>query len=178
MNKNKNLVRDMVFIALCAAIISVCTFISMPIGPVSLTLQTFAIALTGYFLGAKNGVLATLVYIFLGLVGLPVFSGFKGGFAVLAGPTGGFIIGFLVMVLLCGLAKRFKKIYIALPLGLAGLVACHILGISWFAISLSSTYSFWQAFLISSAPFLIKDVISVIIAYSLALLLNKAINKR
>lgn len=177
MSKRKNIVRDLVFIALCAAIIAVCSLVSFPIGPIPVTLQTFAIALVGYFLGAKKGTIATIVYILIGAVGIPVFAGFKGGFAVLAGPTGGFIIGFIIMAFLCGLGNKFNKIYIALPLGIVGLIACHIFGVAWFATLLASKYSIWQAFLTASAPFLIKDIISVVAAYSLALLLDKIINK-
>ncbi|PWM47237.1 MAG: biotin transporter BioY [Clostridiales bacterium] len=177
MNKRTAFVRKLVFISLCAAIIAICSLVSFPIGPIPVTLQTFAIALVGYFLGAKNGVIATIVYILIGAIGLPVFAGFKGGFAAIAGPTGGFLIGFILMALLCGIGTRYNKIFISLAFGILGLLACHIFGIAWFAILLSSKYSVWQAFLTASAPFLIKDIISIAAAYSMARLLNKTINK-
>ena len=79
MNKRSFYVNNIVFIALCSAITVVCSQISVPIGPVPVTLQTFAIALSGYLLGAKGGTAAVTVYIITGLIGLPVFAGFKGG---------------------------------------------------------------------------------------------------
>lgn len=178
MTDRRHVVKDMCFIALSAAIIAVCSLISFPIGAIPVTLQTFATALVGYFLGSRNGMAATALYIVIGAIGLPVFAGFKGGFSVIAGPTGGFLIGFIIMAFLCGLGKKTGHIWSAILLGIVGLIACHVCGIAWFAILLRSSYSIWQAFTVASAPFLIKDAISVVAAYSLALLLNKALKRK
>ena len=98
-------IRDVCFVSVFTAIIAVCAqiIIPMPIG-VPLTLQTFAIPLAGMILGAKRGTLAVFVYILLGIIGVPVFAGFKGGFGVLFGVTGGYIISFPFMALLAGIS--------------------------------------------------------------------------
>ena len=96
-------IRGMVLCGLFAAIIAVFTLITIPLpSGVPITLQTFAVALCGYTLGCGKGTAATAVYIAIGAVGLPVFSGMRGGFSVLAGPTGGYIYGFIGMTALCG----------------------------------------------------------------------------
>lgn len=128
MNKRSFYVNNIVFIALCSAITVVCSQISVPIGPVPVTLQTFAIALSGYLLGAKGGTAAVTVYIITGLIGLPDFAGFKGGISVLFGPTGGFLIGFIVLAFFCGVGKKAKKTFLQLFSGAAGLLLCHALG--------------------------------------------------
>ena len=94
--------------ALCglfAAVTAICSWISIPLGftPVPVNLGTLAVFLTGGLLGKKYGPISLIVYTLAGAVGLPVFSGFRGGLSVLAGPTGGYIIGYIVAALIIGL---------------------------------------------------------------------------
>lgn len=96
-------VHRMVLCAVMAAVLCVIAPISMPIGPISVTGATFAIYLTAYLLGGFAGAASVLVYLLVGFAGLPVFSGFMGGAARLLGPTGGYLVGYLPMVLLAGL---------------------------------------------------------------------------
>ena len=91
-----------VLCALFAALCAVCAQVVIPVQPVPITLGTFAVLLAGGFLGARYGLISLCIYILLGIVGVPVFSMMKGGLAVLGGPTGGFIIGYLPMVFLTG----------------------------------------------------------------------------
>lgn len=140
--------------------------IPMPIG-VPVTLQTFAMALCGYILGWKYGSVSVFVYLLLGAVGVPVFANFKGGVGALFGMTGGYLSGFLFMVILCGIGARRKNKLISILLGLAGLAACHILGIIQFTAV--SGGSIWRSFLVASLPYLIKDVVSVVGAYLISL---------
>ena len=93
----------MVVTALMAAVTCILAPLSVPIGPVPISLTNFAIYLSLYLLDWKKGTLSYLIYLLLGLVGLPVFSGFTGGLAKLAGPTGGYIIGFIPMAILAGI---------------------------------------------------------------------------
>ena len=172
--------------ALASCLICLCSWIAIPLGGVPMTLQTFGVAFCGFLLGARGGVCAVAVYLALGAVGLPVFAGFGASLAFLAGPTGGFLVGFLLLALLCGLADRSRKratpaggcspteaqpvskqckrrgSFCAIFLSALGLLACHLLGVLWFArvtrISLS------QAFLLSSMPYLPKDVLSLLFA--------------
>lgn len=93
----------MVVTALMAAVTCILAPLSVPIGPVPISLTNFAIYLSLYLLDWKKGTLSYLIYLLLGLVGLPVFSGFTGGLAKLAGPTGGYIIGFIPMAIIAGI---------------------------------------------------------------------------
>ena len=162
---------DMVFIALCVALIAVFSQISFPIlpGGVPLTLQTLAVTFCGYFLGLKS-LLAVAVYILLGFVGVPVFAGFQGGAGVIAGPTGGFLWGFLLPAFCWGLGTR-KKIWAGLLLGAVGILLCHALGVLQYR--LISGRNWGDAFMLVSAPYLLKDFVSAAIALWCANLLRK-----
>lgn len=165
--------RQLVRIALMAAVLAVAAQISIPMpAGVPITLQTFAVALCGYLLGAKAGLAAAGVYLLLGAVGVPVFASFSGGFQKLVGMTGGFLWGFLAMAFLCGLGNR-KGPWIGNLLGMAGLAVCHVLGILQF--SLVSGKGFLASAALVSLPFLIKDVLSVIGAYFFATLLSRRV---
>ena len=118
-----------------AAVIAVLAQVALPMpSGVPVTLQTFAIALTGVVLGAKLGMAAAGVYILLGAVGVPVFSGFAGGLGILFGKSGGFIWGFLFLALLCGLGCQIKNKVVGWGLGIVGLAVCHLLGIFQFMV--------------------------------------------
>ena len=158
---------DMVITAVFAALICVFSLITIPTPfGVPVTLQTFIIALTGFTLGSMRGVVSVFVYIAVGMVGLPVFSGFQGGLNAIFGITGGFIVGFVPFVCLCGLKGR--NLLIKLLFSVIGLCICHFVGIMWVAFISGNIPS---AFLTASAPFLIKDIISIV----LALLISKKI---
>ena len=147
-----------------AAILCLISLWQIPIGlfGVGMTFQTFAIALAGYTLGVKKGGAAVLVYMALGAVGVPVFSGFQGGLGVLLGPTGGFILGFLPMVLFCALGKG-KKAFPSLLWGALGLKSCHFLGTAGYALWADCDYL--SASLSVSVPYLFKDIFLVICAF-------------
>ena len=163
----KNRLQKMVIVGVFAAVMAVLSQISVPLPTgVPVTLQTFAVALCGYVLGAPMGCLALAVYLALGAVGLPVFAGFSGGIGALAGMTGGFLWGFLLMGLLCGLGASQRKRWLALALGLAGLAVCDLCGALQF--SLVTSTSLPQAFLTACLPYLSKDVISVAASYFVA----------
>lgn len=174
MNNNvKNTTKQIVGIGLMTAIIAVLSQITVPLPThVPVTLQTFAVALAGYFLGWKGGAVSALVYALLGAVGVPVFAGWSGGFSAIIGYTGGFIYGFIVMALLCGLGAKFcsNKIsgkVIAVALGLAGLACDHLLGAMQYAIV--AHISFGKSLMLVSVPFLVKDIISVVAAYLISI---------
>lgn len=173
-HNNVNKTFRIVLAGVFAAIIAVLTLITIPTPwGVPFTLQTFIIALCGYICGAKWGTVSVAVYIAVGLVGAPVFAGFKGGFGVLMGPTGGYIIGFLTMVFLCGLNS--EKIYMRAIFSLLGLLSCHLLGSVWFAFETSRTII--EAFCLASLPYLLKDIISVVCAFVIAKPLNAALTR-
>ena len=99
-------VKSMVVTAMFAALIAVCSILSIPVGEVPVTLQTFAVCLSAAMLGWKRGTLSVFVYILLGAVGVPVFAGMSGGIGILAGPTGGFLIGFIIAALVFWLLEK------------------------------------------------------------------------
>ena len=126
----KTKTRDLVFIALAAALITVCSWISIPL-TVPITLQTFAIFTVVGLLGMRRGTIAVLIYILLGAVGIPVFSGFKGGIGALLGNTGGYIIGFIFSALLTGALLKLwgNKVWaliVSMILGLAEIGRAHV----------------------------------------------------
>lgn len=167
--------KGIIFIGLFAAILCVCAQISIPTPfGIPFTLQTFAVALCGYILGAKKGALTVLVYILLGTVGLPVFSGFGAGFSKIFGATGGFIFGFLPAVVFCGLGDKKSKI-ISIIFGIIGIAICHLCGILQY--SFITKNSFVSSFITVSGLFLVKDIISVILAEIISIQIKSAISR-
>lgn len=172
----KNNMQKCVLAGVLAAVTAVLSIISIPLpSGVPVTLQTFAVALCGFMLGPVLGTAAVAVYLVLGAVGLPVLAGMVGGLGYFFGITGGYLWGFLPMAFLCGLASQSGKKVLAAPLSLAGLASCHLLGTAQFA--LVSASPLLSAFLLASAPYLVKDVISVALAYFVALAVSSALKK-
>lgn len=169
-------IRLMIEIALFAAITAVLAQVSIPLpSGVPITLQTFAVALAGCYLGWKYGLTSVFVYIVLGAVGLPVFASLRGGLAVIAGATGGFIIGFLPLTALCGLGATLRSKITAVSAALLGLVICHISGILWFSFVTST--ALLPAAVLVSLPYLVKDAVSVIAALYISAAVKTVIGK-
>ncbi|MDO4632423.1 MAG: biotin transporter BioY [Eubacteriales bacterium] len=162
-----------------AAVLAVLSQLSIPMpSGVPVTLQTFAVALTAYVLGWKVGTLATVVYVLIGAVGVPVFANLHGGVGVLVGATGGFIWGFILMVLLLGFALEAKNKVLLVVLSAAGLAVCHLLGILQFMAVMNANgkgMSFAAAAMLVSVPYLLKDIISVAAAYFLAMAVRRGL---
>lgn len=173
--RNRSAVKDMVFTAMFAALIAVCSILSIPIGEVPVTLQTFAVCLTAAMLGWKRGTVAVLVYILLGAVGVPVFAGMSGGIGILAGPTGGYIIGFIATALIVGFAAdRYARR--ALPLTVAmvlGVLACYVFGTAWFMIV--TGMGLIESLMLCVVPFLLFDAVKIALAMILSNRLSKVI---
>ncbi len=149
------------YCALCCALCAVCAQIALPIGAVPFTLQTFAIAFCGFFLGWKYALCTVCAYLTLGVIGIPVFAQWQGGIHLLAGQNGGFLIGFLFLCALCGIGKGKKSLFF----GSIGLLFCHACGCIWF--SFVTDLPFWASFLSASLPFLAKDILYLCLAYAL-----------
>ncbi|MBP5661792.1 MAG: biotin transporter BioY [Clostridia bacterium] len=153
--------RAAVQIGAFAAILAVCSQLAIPLpAGVPMTLQTFAVALCGFLLGRVRAPLAAGVYLLLGAVGLPVFSSFQGGVQTLFGPTGGFLFGFVPMAALCGIGGKSMGKH--LLFGLLGVVICHAMGAAQYALITQTPFS--SACLLVSAPYLLKDVLSLAFA--------------
>ncbi len=167
-NRTFKYILSALFCALIAAFSQIC--IMLPTG-IPLTLQIFIICLTGYLLGGYFGTLSVVIYIVLGAVGVPIFTFFGAGLPVLLGHSGGFIIGFLPLVLMCGIASVVYKDWIKIMLGLIGVILCHIFGITAFSVLYGNNPL--QSFIICSAPFLLKDIILCVLAFAVSKQLNK-----
>ena len=159
---------DIVYIGVFAVIMAICSWISIPT-TVPFTLQTFGVFVTVGVLGGKRGSLSVLVYLLLGLIGVPVFAGFSGGVGVLLGSTGGYIIGFLFSALVMwGMEMAFGKSRFVLVLSMIlGLMVCYLFGTIWFmtvyarttgAIGVMTALG-WCVF-----PYIIPDGIKIVLA--------------
>ena len=126
-------VLDLVYVSIGAALIAICSWISIPTA-VPFTLQTFAVFFVLLLLGGERGTIATLIYVLLGAIGVPVFSGFSGGIGILFGSTGGYILGFLFIGLIYILFTRLfkKKMFIKVAALILGLAVCYAFGTVWF----------------------------------------------
>jgi len=157
----------------------VCVLSAIPFGftilSVPATLQIFAIGLCAFTLNHKAGAIIATLYMLIGLSGIPVFNGFKGGFSHLFGPTGGFIIGFIVLAFFCGYSNRLNNIFAKAALCILGLLICHLLGVIQFSFVMDM--NILKSFSLVSAPYLPKDALLLAIAYSMAFSIKKALSK-
>ena len=159
---------DITFIAMFAALMAVCSWISIP-ATVPFTLQTFAVFLTTGLLGGRRSTIAVVLYILLGAVGLPVFSGFTGGIGHLLGPTGGYIFGFIFTALIMWLIEhRNGRSLPVLAFSMAaGLLICYGVGTEWFVFVYTRSndpVSFAAALSWCVVPYIIPDAVKIVLA--------------
>lgn len=158
-------IRQMTLISLFAALTAVGAFLSLPLQPVPLSLQTLFTLLAGMVLGSARGALSQVIYVFLGVIGLPVFAGFKAGIGILFGPSGGFLWGFIICAFLVGKmmeGKRGENIFYYFLVGLMGTIIIYILGIA--QLSLVLGIGIRRAIAIGILPFLLGDILKIIAA--------------
>ena len=169
----RNRVFMLVMTALTAAVFCVVGPISIPIGPVPISLMTLVLYLSVYAVGYRCAVVACVIYLLLGLVGLPVFTGFQGGIGKLAGPTGGYLIGYIPMMVIGGigiaLAQKkktsshaiFMRVTEAFGLIIATAVL-YVFGTAWFVISTGTPVGASLALCV--VPFLPGDAVKIVVA--------------
>lgn len=168
--------KNMVLMALFIAVTCILAPLSIPIGPVPISLTNFVIYFELYFLGWKRGLISYVVYLLLGMVGLPVFSGFTGGVGKLAGPTGGYLIGFILMTLVCGLfIEKFQNFFLHLLGMILGTAIAYIFGTAWFCVSTGTGVI--AALALCVFPFLIGDLVKMVLAGLVAPGVAKQIKK-
>jgi biotin transport system substrate-specific component len=168
--------------ALFAAILCIFSPLTIPIGPIPITLGVFAVMLTGVVLGWKKGFLSVLVYLFIGMCGVPLFSGGKSGLTALVGPTGGYIWSYLFMVMIIGILskKEWKNKVITMIIGVlaceVGVAVCYACGTLQFMGV--AGYTFKQALSVCVIPFipfdLLKAVCASVLGVSVRSILKKA----
>ena len=166
--KHKLSTLDLVYIGLSAALIAICSWIAIPLA-VPITLQTLGVCTVSGIFGAKKGTLSLVIYILLGAIGVPVFSGFKGGIGVLFGATGGYILGFVFTSVIVGIVSdktNGNLLKTALSM-VAGVLICYIFGTAWFAFIYAKTNTPASIGTILSwcvLPFLLPDAVKIIFA--------------
>ena len=170
--------KDMTLVAVMTALICVAGPLSISIGPIPLSLASFAVYLAGAVLGAKRGPLAVAIYLLIGLVGVPVFSGFSGGFQKLIGVTGGYLAGYLPCALITGLGVKPGQTEAGprwkLPAFMVlGTAALYIIGTAWFVIQTKNPLG--AALGMCVIPFLPGDAVKIVAATLLAWPVRKAI---
>lgn len=175
-SQRRSRVYDLAYIGIFVVLMMVCSWIFIPL-TIPVTLQTFGVFAAVGILGGKRGTLAVLVYILMGAVGLPVFSGFGGGLGSLVGTTGGYIVGFLFSALLMwGMEKMFGRSTLVLGISMVlGLLVCYAVGTIWYMVVYAGTSGQiglmtvlgWCVF-----PFIIPDAVKI----ALALMLSKRLS--
>lgn len=177
MNNKRMNTKELTLIGLMTAITCILGPLSVPL-PISLVPISFtnlAIYFTVFLLGWKRGTISYLIYLFIGFVGVPVFSGFSGGPGKLLGPTGGYLIGFLFLAIISGLfIDYFKgKIYMYTLGMVLGLAVTYLLGTAWLALQMD--LSFYEGLMMGVIPFIPGDIIKIIAALILGPILRKNI---
>ena len=162
--------RNMALCSLFTAVLALCAWLSVPMGDMVITLQTFGIFLTLGLLGGKRGTLAIGVYLLLGSVGVPVFSGFRGGLGALLGTTGGYIFGFMLTALVYWLLTFLKDTPLTrLAAMILGLLLCYACGSWWYMTRYLSTGTLTLGLVLLRCvlPYLLPDAIKLTLAWIL-----------
>ena len=161
--------KELTYAAILIATLSICAQIVIPTGLVPFNLSLLAVFLIGTLLSPTLAALSIITYLLLGIIGLPIFAGFGSGFGAILGPTGGYLISYIPMVLVISLLAKENLI-----LGiLISIIICHVCGFLW--LSYSRDIPVWTAFLIGSLKFLPFDLIKGLIAFLLIKKLDRII---
>lgn len=157
-------VLDLLLCSLFAALSAILCQISIPIGVVPINLTHISLFIAGGLLGAKYGTISQIIFVALGAIGVPVFSGFSGGIGAIVGPRGGFVISYILCTLVVGLIidKFGKSIKVLILAMLCGLIVTYLCGITWF-MYITNT-GLVSALLICMFPFLLGDALKVVVS--------------
>ena len=174
--------RAIAYVAMTIAIIAVSAWVTVPIGPVPFTLQMFAVTFALLILKPKQAIAAIARYLALGAIGVPVFSGMRGGIGVLMGPTGGFLWGYLIGVSVAvGVLSLFRS------RGIENFGVCVLCGIlftaiaytcGWFQYMFVASVGPLESFLVTVAPFIVVDLIKIIAATAVARIVMRTVPLR
>lgn len=161
--------------AMMAAVLCVLGPLSVPVGPVPIAMGNFAVSLAAWLLGPRYGALSVAAYLLLGGVGVPVFAGYAAGAAVLLGPTGGYLIGYLAQAMIGGWAVERaggRMVWSALGL-VAGVAVCYAFGTAWFIVQMGCTLPY--ALTVCVLPFIPFDLVKIGLASALGSLLRRSL---
>ena len=178
-------VKTMSAIAIMTAVSCVLGPLSIPIGPVPISLGTFVMLLCAYILGPKKGTMSCIIYILLGAVGLPVFTGYAGGFQKLTGPTGGYLVGYIFLIVISGIfiekhelshrdgiktQGNVKALIIQTAGMIAGMAVCYLFGTFWFMLITGGELMYVLS--ICVFPFIAFDLLKILAALVLGNILR------
>ena len=168
--------QTMTITAFMTAVICVLAPLSIPIGPVPISFTNLAIYVSLYLLGWKMGTISYLLYILIGMVGMPVFSGFSGGIGKLVGPTGGYIIGMIFTAAIAGIViEKSQNRFFQFAAMTVGTAVCYVFGTAWFCLVMESTAA--AALSICVIPFIPGDLAKIILALILGPQMRKTLRK-
>lgn len=167
--------KEMIVSAIFAAVISAFSVMSIPVGPVSITMGVFGILLASLILPTAQSILSVLIFIMCGAVGIPVFSGMRGGIGVLLGETGGYIWSYLFMTAFCSLAcRKTKKMQTKFFACVFSVIICYVFGTLQF--SFLTGRSIEESFVLCVIPFIPFDIAKIIFACVLSEKIKKRIS--
>lgn len=171
-NKAHNLVLTAMFASLTAIFSQIC----IPIGPIPINFALVSVLISGSLLGSKYGAISQVIYVLLGCVGLPVFSGFTGGIGILLGPTGGYILGYVLAAFISGfLIRRCEsKELIKFMYLLLSVACCYFVGTLWFIMITNN--NLYNVVLLCVIPFIPADMIKIILVVSVLRIFKAHIN--
>ncbi len=175
--KEKSTVYPLAMTAVMAALIAAVSPFAIPIGPISITLCTLALYFSPYILGWKRAAAATLIYILLGMIGLPVFSKFQAGLGVLMGPTGGYILGYIPMVVISGLVIKAapRNRVLQFPGMVAATAVLYAFGTAWFLFLSGKDLGYAMTWCV--LPFIPLDLVKMLLAMFLGPVLLDRLTK-
>lgn len=160
-----NKTHSLAVISLFAIFTAVCSQISFPLPftPVPVNLALFSVLMSGAILGGAKGAVSQLVYVSLGVIGLPVFANLQAGAGTAIGPTGGFIAGYILASFIAGASNKSKRPFVTALLSMsAGTAACYLLGTAWFVFLTNTSIS--KSLLMCVLPFIPGDIFKIILA--------------
>lgn len=172
-------VLDMTYIAIFTVVMAICSWISIPT-LVPFSLQTFGVFLAVAVLGGKRGTLSVVVYLLLAAIGVPVLAEFTGGLGIMLGSTGGYIVGFLLSALIMWAMEYFlgKRTWVLALSMIVGLIVLYLFGTVWFIYIYTrdaEAIGWWTALSWCVFPFVIPDLVKILLALSISKRLAKAI---
>lgn len=175
--KNKTRIQKLTTCALMCALMCILAPLSIPIGPIPISLTILIICISIFVIGTKGTVISYLVYLLLGAFGLPVFSGYQGGLGKLAGPTGGYLIGFIFLALISGIffEKTQGSIIWTVVGMILGIAVDYALGTVWFMYQMDCELSY--ALSVCVIPFIPVDLCKVVLANIIGRLIRRPLLK-
>lgn len=167
--------RMTVHASLLAALIAAGAYIAVPVGPVPIVLQNMFILLAGLLLGSRWGLAAVGIYLLAGALGFPVFAGGTGGIGRFAGPTGGYLIGYLPAVFIVGSFSKYEKTTLDVIGMILGTLVIYTIGVTW--LQMITGMAFSKALAVGMYPFLVGDALKIAAAAAIAKAVRPVIRK-